>query len=183
MKRIIALLLALVFAFSLVACASDGEGNESTTPPSEDESTPTDGEGKKHDRIDLPYIYPMSDGMKYLIEDAWEASESEKIEWFDSDADVLDNEAIRYYGLFGNGYYILFEHIGWDIEGGGCVIDIAGESFRHSEMFEIYGYKDEEFTPISMLYENGLLEFGEIMVIADIHAEFEKYIDMYANNK
>ena len=77
----------------------------------------------------------------------------------------------------------MFEHIGWDIEGGGCVIDIAGESFRHSEMFEIYGYKDEEFTPISMLYESGLLELGEIMIIADIHTEFEEYINMYENNK
>jgi hypothetical protein len=180
MKRIIALLLALIFVLGLVACAPDGEGEESSAPETE-ESTPApeESELKNQDRIKLPYRYEMSDALKYLIENAWESEKEEELVWFDEYADVLDNEATRYYGMFGNNYYIIFEHIGWDIEGGGCTIDIGGESFSHSEMFEIYGYKEGTFTELSMLYESGLLELGELMVIADIHAEFENYIKMY----
>lgn len=178
MRKIIAFILAMAFVFSLVACASDGKGEESSAPETE-ESTPAESEGKNHDRIDLPYRYPLSDGMRYLIEETWKKNKDESIEWFDEDADVLDNEATRYYGIFGDGYYIIFKHIGWDIEGGGCSFDIGGETFSHNELFEIYAYKDERFTQLSMLYESGLIELGELMIIADIHAEFEEYIEMY----
>ena len=181
MKKIIALLLALVFALSLVACNTDGEGGESTpSNPGESINSPDESEGKKHDRIDLPYRTPMPDGIRYLIEDTWEAKKGEELVWFDEDADVLDNEATRYYGLFGaDNYYIIFKHIGWDIEGGGCVVDIGGQKFRHSEMFEIYAYKNEKFIDLTSAYEYGFIELGELMIIADIHAEFEEYIQMY----
>ena len=176
MKKIIAILLALLLMLSFASCVSVGDGDESSTP---EESTPAESEGKKHDRIDLPYTYPMTDAMKYLIETAWENNKDEKLVWFDEDADVLDDEAARYYGLFGNNYLIIFMHIGWDIEGGGCSFDIGGEKFSHSELFEIYAYKDGRFTELSMAYENGYIELGELMIIADIHAAFEEYIDMY----
>lgn len=179
MKKIIALLLALVFVFSLASCATDGEGEESTTPAEESSSEPAESEVVDHGRIELPYRHPMTDAMKYLIENAWESDGGEKLVWFDENAAVLDNEATRYYGLFGDNYLIIFKHIGWDIEGGGCIIDIGGESFRHSEMFEIYAYKDGRFTELSMAYESGYFELGELMIIADIHAAFEEYIEMY----
>lgn len=179
MKRIIALLLALIFVFSLVACSTEGEGNESSAPKTE-ESTPE--ESKKHDRISLPYRTPMADGMKYLIESTWShGHDGERLIWFDEDADVLDNEATRYYGLFGaDNYLIIFKHIGWDIEGGSCIIDVGGQKFSHSELFEIYAYKDEKFVDLYTAYERGYIELGELMIIADIHSAFEEYIQMYS---
>ena len=175
MKKIIALVLALVIVFSFAACSTSGEGEESTTPA--DENANEQVETKKHDRRDLPYTHPMSDAMKYLVEKTWEADGDELV-WFDPDADVLDNEAVRYYGMFGDNYYIFFEHVGWNVEFG-CYYEIAGEGFAHSEMFEIYAYKNESFISLESAYENGYIELGEIMIIADIHADFEDYIATY----
>jgi hypothetical protein len=175
MKKIIALFLVFVFVFGLVSCNVNGEGEESSTPVSEGADEPS--ESKKHDRRDLPYVYPMSDAMKYLIEKEL-ATDGDALVWFDSDADVLDNEAVRYYGMFGDGYCILFQHVGWDIEFD-CYQEVAGEGFTHSEMFEIYAYKNESLITLESAYENGYLELGEIMIIADIHADFEDYIATY----
>jgi hypothetical protein len=68
--------------------------------------------------------------------------------------------------------------VGWDIEFD-CYQEVAGEGFTHGEMFEIYAYKNESLITLESAYENGYLELGEVMIIADIHADFEDYIATY----
>ena len=180
MKKIIALMLALMLALGLVACAADGSDGESTPADStESSAAPAESESKNLDRTGLPYRTPMSETVQYMIGKAWKSYDGNDAVWFDEYADELDNEAMRYYGVFGDDYIILFDHIGWDLEFD-CSVDVAGENFLHKGLFEIYGYKDGRFYDLATLYENGEIELPEVMIIADIHAMFEQYIKTYS---
>ncbi len=179
MKKIIAGLLALVFAICLVACNNNTGGEGSSTPESS-ESKPESSSGNIPDRIELPYTVPMSETIKYAIETDWYDKTGEVLIWFDENAEKLDYEGTRYYGYFSD-YLIIFKHVGWNVEYD-CVLEVAGQRFVHGEMFEIYAYKNGSFYDIQSAYEDKKLTFPDVAIIAEIHDAFESYIKTYSES-
>ena len=168
MKKIAALMLAILLLLCAVSCVDNGDGVESSSPEENNDSSNVSKEP-----LELPYVVEMSETVKYMIESDWKNYKGEDIVWFDAYAP--DYEATRYYGIFGNNCYILFYHVGWDLEFD-CAIEIEDETFSHSEMFEIYVYKNNFFYDLSEAYELEIISLPEIMILADIHAEFESTI-------
>ena len=167
MKKILALMLAMLLLICSVACADNGDGGESSAPENNESSS-----GDK-EAIDLPYVVELSDTVKYMIENDRKEFMGEEAVWFD--ASEPNYEAMRYYGIFGENCHIVFYHIGWDMEFD-CSVSVAGEEFIHGEMFEIYAYKDNFFYDLGEAYEKELISLPEVMILADIHAEFESSI-------
>ena len=175
MKKITAILLALLLLLCAVSCVDPGEGKETTEDP---ESSVPPESSQIPDRIDLPYVFPMSEAMKYKIETEWYEYTGEFLVWFDENAETLNGNAIRYYGIFSD-HIILFRHVGWDLDYG-CSIKVAGYRFEHDELFEIYAYKNGKFYEIQSAYEKEFLTLPDIFIISEIHAKFEDYIKMYS---
>ena len=187
MKKIIAILLACLMLLTFAACNSDKDknenGGESSGAPSQSQ-TPGDTEGSgssegdgsefESDSKELPTVIAMSDAEKKEIENAWLSRSGEKLTWFDVNSDKNEYTATRYYGMFGDDYYVIFKYIGWDMDGE-CVFKVGDYSFKHSELFEIYAYKDDVFYEIDGLYKEGKLHFAEVMILSDIHKGYESY--------
>lgn len=168
MKKIVAIMLTVLLLLCAVSCVK-GEGGESSSPEN------SESESGEKEALDLPYVVELSETELYMIETDWKQFKNEELVWFDASADELDYEAMRYYGLFGEGYPVLFYHSGWDL-GFECAVSIAGEEFSHDEMFEIYVYKNNFFYELGEAYEQEMISLPEIMILADIHAEFESCI-------
>ena len=169
MKKIAAVMLAILMLFVAVSCVDTGNGTESSAPES------SESLGGDKENSDLPCVLELSETDKYMIETDWKEFKGEDIVWFNADADELDYEAARYYGIFGDNCHVLFYHEGWDLDFA-CAVSVADEEFTHDELFEIYLYKNGFFYEIGEAYEKEMIELPEVMILADIHAEFENYI-------
>ena len=180
MKKIIAIFLACLMLLTLAACNSDKDKNEngdkeSSGAPSQSMTSDGSAEsGTSGDSKELPTVIAMNDAEKKEIENAWLLRSGEKLTWFDVDSDKNEYTATRYYGVFGDNYYVIFKYIGWDMDGE-CVFKVGDYSFKHSELFEIYAYKDDVFYEIDGLYKEGKLHFAEVMILSDIHKGYESY--------
>jgi len=169
MKKIAAIMLAILMLFVAVSCVDTGNGTESSTPESSESQS-----GDK-ETPGLSYVPELSETEKYMIETDWKEFKGEDIVWFDAFADELDYEATRYYGVFGDNCRVLFYHDGWDLDFS-CAVSVADEEFVHDELFEIYLYKNGFFYELGEAYEKEMIDLPEIMILADIHVEFENYI-------
>ena len=179
MKRIVAILLAAAACLCFVACTTGDDQPPAETPAESESLNPSDSGEAGSKRDPLPYRAELLEAEIFNLERDFLKFKDTMPTWFNEKAEKLDPTATRYYGIFGGGYIIIFVHEGWDLDFE-CSFEVAGESFSHSELFSIYAYKGGIFYELSEAYEREYLELAEIMLIADIHAEFEEYIKKYS---
>jgi hypothetical protein len=127
MKKIAAVMLAILMLFVAVSCVDTGNGTESSAPES------SESLGGDKENADLPYVLELSETNKYMIETDWKEFKGEDIVWFNADADELDYEAARYYGIFGDNCHVLFYHEGWDLDFACAVADLFNMTLITSE--------------------------------------------------
>ena len=167
MKKLTALMLAILLLLCAVSCVETGEGGETSAPESGE--GPVGGDSA----LDLPYVHELSETELYMIETDWKAFKGEDAVWLD--VSEPSYEAMRFYGIFGDNCYIIFHHIGWELEND-CSVSVADKEFVHGGLFEICAYKDNIFYDLGEAYEAELLSLPEVMILADIHSRFESSI-------
>ena len=183
MKKIIAILLACLMLLTFAACNSDKNENDgkesSSTPPQSGTPAESGSEGSESgsdtESETLPTVIEMTAAEKKAIEDAWLAKSGEALEWYDGEEAENAYDKTRYYGIFGDGYYVFFKNIGWE-EDAECIFKVGDYSFAHDDLFEIYCYKEGVFYELHELYESEKLFFAEVMIISYVHEGFESYL-------
>ena len=158
MTKAISVIMVLILLLGAFAgCGDAMYGDKNTTPSVNAGASPGDSEATSK--------------IKEAIDDAWMKNRNEELIWYDIDRDGL--YGARYYGTF-NGFDIIFKGSLSITTADGCIY-VANYDFRHPVTFQIFAYKNGEFTGLKEAYEKSWLTESQIKEIYDIHwYEYQK---------
>ncbi len=157
-------LIALgISALLLTACTPtvDPELGANPTIPVVNPTNPSQPEKQEGETLTV-----LSAAWKQQVEQDWYTATGETLgSWDDA---LADDDGIRYYGNH-NGYDILFRPTG---DAAVTNLKIEDVTFTYSTTFEIYAYRDGNFTPIKELTAQGKLSDGNLAEMLAVHRAY-----------
>ena len=116
----------------------------------------------------------LSESKRLEIGDAWFTQSGFPLTWHSLDSAMEKYNGARYYGSYGQ-YDVLFISKAVVIAPPSPYkVTIGTEAFTHTEPFELYAYRNGEFSPLIGIYGNGLISDAELAEIAKLHRACEE---------
>lgn len=168
-----ALALVAVFTLLLTGCTPAVPSMSDPTEPSEPAqlaipSTPSPEPPSSPTSPQAPEqtLVPLSAAWKQQVENDWYTTTGTDLgDWENI---VEDTEGIRYYGTY-SGYDILFVPGNGEAE---TQLEIENMTFEYQNTFEIYAYREGDFTPIKKLSTQGKLTRGNLVELLAVHRSY-----------
>ncbi|MBO5778650.1 MAG: hypothetical protein J6R82_03685 [Clostridia bacterium] len=119
-----------------------------------------------YDHMERHALDPLPDTRKAEIESAWQ-TEFGKQTW------QKDGANVRYYGSYSD-LVVLFAE---GAEAGESELMVGGFRFKHTSAFEIFVYVNGKFIDLATAYQDGLLDFNILNILAGVHHEYQESLD------
>ena len=161
-KTVAALAVSALLLTGCVSGAPTTDPEQAGTPPVVPATDPT---APVADSTDQP---PTATRLSE-IESAWLVSTGAPLGSWCQEGEESYTDGVRYYGSFA-GYDILFRPTGTEAE---TQLEVEELVFEHNDGFEIFAYRDGEFTELAALYAKGGLTRGQLGQISALHLAYE----------
>lgn len=116
------------------------------------------------EHLELCAYEPLSAGMDARIKVDWQSSYGDELVWEN------DGGHFRYYGTYRD-CVVLFQPTSDEAV---TVLKVGEFRFEYMNTFNIFVYHNGEFTDLQAAYQNGLIDYDTLNVLAGVHYEFNR---------